>query len=130
MPRGTFSVITYAQLLRKRRTDDPVQISPRRYLDWRGPAVRFNHSCAPNVGLTSHPHLRFIALCGIPRGAELRWDYSTSMDRDTECRFTCGCGARECRGVVAGFAHLPAAVRRRYVRWGVVQQFLLKERRS
>jgi hypothetical protein len=128
IPAGRFRLISYRQLLRKRVTDNPVQISPRRYLDWGGPALRLNHACAPNVGLTSYPNLGFVALRAIAAGEELRWDYSTSMDRETVCDFACTCGAKTCRGSIRGFNRLPARLRSRYLKAGVVQDFLKHER--
>ncbi len=126
VPR-TYALIPYAQLLCKRVTDNPLQISPRRYLDWRAPGVTFNHSCAPNVGLTSYPQLVFVALRDIAVGEELRWDYSTSIDKDTECDFVCDCGAESCRKTIGGFYWLPKKLQASYKKLGIVQRYLLKE---
>ena len=123
-----YARISYPQLLRKRNTDNPLQISPRRYLDWKAPGVLFNHSCAPNLGLTSYPELAFIALSDIHRGEELTWDYSTSIDKDTMCDFECGCGAKTCRKTIGGFKWLPKRLRAWYTKRGVVQNYLLKEK--
>lgn len=128
VPDGRYPLISYQELLRKRVTDNPLQISPRRYLDWAGPALRFNHSCEPNTGLTSYPRLTYIALCAIKAGEELRWDYSTSVDKDTECDFTCDCGAKTCRKQVGGFKELPKKLKTRYLKASVVQDFLKNER--
>lgn len=117
-------LITYRQLLRKRAPDNPVQVSARRYLDWGTPAVLLNHSCSPNVGLTAYPAMRFVALRPIRRGEELRWDYSTSMDADSECSFLCTCRSRGCRKTIAGFATLPKRLAEQYIRAGVVQRYL------
>jgi hypothetical protein len=126
VPR-TFPTITYAQLLRKRNTDNPLQISPRRYIDWSGVSLYFNHACEPNVGLTSYPNLAYVALRDIKDGEELFWDYSTSIDKDTECDFVCACGAKSCRTTIGGFKHLPLTVRNYYAKLGVVQRYLLQE---
>ncbi len=123
-----YKKITYQELLRKRITDNPLQISARKYLDWGAPGVLFNHSCEPSVGLLSYPDLVFVALRDIPKGEELRWDYSTSMDADTECDFVCSCGAKTCRKVIGGFARLKATLRRNYTKEFVVQSYLLDER--
>jgi hypothetical protein len=58
----------------------------------------------------------------------LRWDYSTSIDCDTECDFDCDCGAKACRKHVGGFKWLPARLKKQYIALGVVQKYLLKER--
>jgi len=128
VPTGRFELISYQELLKKRVTDNPLQISPQRYLDWNGPGLRFNHSCEPNTGLTSYPRLAYIALRAIKTGEELRWDYSTSVDKDTECDFTCDCGAKTCRKQIGGFFELPKRVKARYLKAGVVQDFLKKEK--
>lgn len=128
VPSGRYDTISYAQLLRKRITDNPLQISLRRYLDWEAPGVTFNHSCEPNVGLTSYPHATFIALRDIKKGEELRWDYSTSIDKDTECDFDCDCGAKDCRKRIGGFMWLSKRLKARYVKADVVQRYLINER--
>lgn len=128
IPRGKFPLITYRELLKRRVTDNPLQVSARRYLDWSGEYIRFNHACDPNCGLTSYPALRYVALRPIAVGEELRFDYSTTMDQDTECEFHCHCGAKACRTVIGGFKHLPKRMRDRFIRLGVVQRFLLTER--
>lgn len=128
VPDGRYPLISYQQLLRKRVTDNPIQVSPRRYLDWSGPALRFNHACEPNTGLTSYPRLAYVALRDIKAGEELRWDYSTSVDKDTECDFTCDCGAKTCRERIGGFKDLPKRLKTKYLKAGVVQDFLRSER--
>ena len=128
IPPGRFDLISYQQLLKKRITDNPLQISPRRYLDWSGPALRFNHSCEPNAGLTSYPHLHYVALTVIKKGEEIRWDYSTSVDKDTECDFDCNCGAKACRTKIGGLFDLPKRLKVKYLKLGVVQEFLKKEK--
>ncbi len=128
IPRGKFSLITYQELLKKRITDNPLQVSPRRYLDWNGKYIRFNHSCSPNTGLTSYPNLAYVALREIRSGEELRFDYSTTMDKDTECEFHCHCGGHPCRKGIKGFATLPKRLKAQYTKLGVVQKFLLTEK--
>jgi hypothetical protein len=127
LPSGT-PRISYAQLLRKRNTDNPVQISPRRYVNWRAPGVAFNHSCDPNTGLTSYPHLSYVALRDIAKGEELCWDYSTTMDKETICEFPCGCGAKHCRKTIKGFYWLPKKLQARYAKLAVVQRYLFAEK--
>jgi len=128
IPAEKFALISYQELLKKRITDNPLQISARKYLDWRGLYIRFNHSCSPNTGITSYPNLRYIAIKPIRTGEELRFDYSTTMDRDTECEFHCHCGGHPCRKTIAGFKTLNKRLREKYTKLGVVQQFLLNEK--
>ncbi len=128
IPCEKFSLISYQELLKKRITDNPLQISSRRYLDWRGQCIRFNHSCSPNTGLTSHPKLAYVAIKSIRSGEEIRWDYSTSMDKYTECDFHCHCGGHPCRKVIGGFKKLTSSLKKNYTALGVVQKFILKEK--
>jgi len=116
--------ITHAQLLRKRNTDMPLQISPTRYIDLRRPGLYFNHSCEPNCGVRSD--LLIVAIKDIKKGEELTFDYSTTMDKDSRVSFICGCGAKSCRKLIDGFKTLPAKKKRYYEKKQVVQTFLLR----
>ena len=64
-----------------------------------GPADWVNHSCDPNAGLVGQVVL--VALRDIRPGEEICFDYATS-DGSPYDEFTCGCGARSCRGRVTG----------------------------
>ena len=82
------------------------------YLDARtkGNASRFiNHACAPNCelqkwnvkGLT---HIGIMAVCDIPAGTPLSYDYQFATNE--ERKFACHCGAPTCRGTLAPKEHL------------------------
>jgi len=82
------------------------------YLDARtkGNASRFiNHACAPNCelqkwnvkGLT---HIGIMAVCDIPAGTPLSYDYQFATNE--EGKFACHCGAPACRGTLAPKEHL------------------------
>jgi len=118
--------ISYAQVLRKKNTDNPLQISARRYADIVKPGLYVNHSCEPNCGLL--PNLMLVAIKPIKAGDQLSFDYSTTMDEDTRTGFVCKCGAKACRTYIDGFATLPKRKQRFYLEHNVVQRFLRSPR--
>lgn len=113
--------------------DDPIHASPlganllqtgrRTYIMPSPPAVLVNHSCDPNAGLVRNRTL--VALAPIPRGREIRFDYSTTMD-DGLWSLECRCGSTLCRGLVTDFHQLPGEVKERYLSLGVVQGFIAR----
>lgn len=99
-----------------------IQIGFDRYIDTQAPAVFVNHSCDPNAGIRDDKYL--VALRPIPRGHEIRFDYSTTMEEQS---FTmqCLCGAPDCRKVVKDFSTLPPHVISRYISQGIVMNFIV-----
>jgi len=113
------------------RNDRYVQIDRDR---WLGPSGRiddlFNHSCAPNAGLTfgepgSGP-VTLVALRDIQPGEEIAWDYATTVG-DPAWRMPCGCGAATCRGMVGPFQTLPAEVQAWYLGRDLVAPHLVPQ---
>ncbi len=102
---------------------DGLQIGVDRYLDLVEPGRLANHSCRPNCGVFDNRRLR--ALCDIPSGEELTFDYSTTISDGWT--MPCGCGVSECRGTVRAFATLPKALRDRYRVLGCVSGFILRD---
>lgn len=85
-----------------------------------------NHSCDPNAGIKiedSHVHLYTIK--NIKKGDEITFDYSTSMDEDY-WEMDCHCGNKSCRKRVRDFKYLPEDVKQKYIKLGIVPDFLLK----
>lgn len=99
-----------------------IQVGRDRYIDTRAPAVYVNHSCEPNAGIRDDHQM--VALTLIPKGREIRFDYSTTMQ---EHSFTmqCLCGAPSCRGIVRDFSTLPRKTRDRYLRMRIVMSFIV-----
>jgi hypothetical protein len=106
------------------RQCDPLQIGSGLYVDIGPPGVLVNHSCAPNAGIRHN--VRLFALTDIPAGAEIFYDYSTTMNED-HWSLECLCGSALCRGNVGDFKDLPVRTRRRYLRLGIVQTYLARE---
>ncbi len=98
-----------------------IQVDLGSYIDTQPPGVFVNHSCAPNSGIKHNRYL--VALRRIPKGEEIRYDYSTTME---EHSFTmkCRCGAPSCRGVVRDFSTLPEALQKWYLDQGLVMRFI------
>jgi hypothetical protein len=85
-----------------------------------GPGVLVTHSCAPNAGIRDN--VRLIAITDIRAGAEIFYDYSTTMNEDHR-PLECLCGSALCRGKVVDFKDLPVRTRRSYLRLGIVQAY-------
>jgi uncharacterized protein len=102
----------------------PLQIGLDRYFDTRPPGIFVNHCCDPNAGIRNDHNL--VALRDIPRGGEVFFDYSTTMEEQS---FTmrCLCGAPGCRHVVADFSTLPRKVQESYLAQGIVMSFIVKK---
>ncbi len=111
--------------------DDPIhhseqganlmQTGYRTYVMLGPPAVYANHSCDPNAGVVDSR--RLVALKDIAAGAEIRFDYSTTMDENF-WTMRCRCGSPACRGTVGDFKALPRETRRRYLELGIVPRFI------
>jgi hypothetical protein len=68
-----------------------------------------------------------VALRNIEAGEELSYDYSlTSTDTPDSWQMSCGCGHRECRGVISGFGTVPPAVQDAYVKMGAVPSYVFR----
>ena len=116
-------VIDFAETKRRGpRECMAIQIGYDRYIDTQAPGVFVNHSCEPNAGIREDMYL--VALKPIPRGREIRFDYSTTMEEQS---FTmqCLCGTPSCRGTIKDFSTLPAALKSRYIQEGMVMSFIL-----
>ncbi len=117
-------VIDFAETKRRGpRECMAIQIGYDQYIDTQAPAVFVNHSCEPNAGIREDKYL--VALTPIPKGHEIRFDYSTTMEEQS---FTmqCLCGAPTCRNVVRDFSTLPADLRKRYISDGMVMRFIVQ----
>lgn len=104
-----------------------LQTGIRSYILLGSPGVYANHSCDPNAGIMDNR--RMVAIRAIVAGAEIRYDYSTTMDEDY-WTMDCLCGAANCRGLVADFRYLPRPLRERYLDLGIVQRFIARRYRQ
>ena len=101
-----------------------LQIGPARFLGPSGDIDDYvNHSCDPTCGLRWWPRLQLVVHKPLAAGDELTFDYSACM-LDEPTIVPCRCGAPTCRGRIDPFRELPAEVRDRLVREGVVPDFV------
>ena len=100
-----------------------IQIGQDAYVDPLFPSRFLNHSCEPNAGLIDETCL--IALRQINPGEEIRYDYSTAL-LERFWTLECRCGSRNCRSVVGDFDQLPKKAQQDYLRFGVVQNFIVE----
>jgi hypothetical protein len=100
-----------------------IQVGYNNYLDTQPPGVFANHSCDPNSGILQNRNL--VALRRIPKGLEVRYDYSTTMEEES---FTmdCRCGSPICRKIIRDFSTLPLELQTKYTSLGVVMSFILR----
>lgn len=83
-----------------------------------------NHSCNPNTGLVFRDdRFLLVAIRKISSGEQITMDYSTTLDED-EWEMPCACEEANCRKIIQDFVKLPQEVRERYVRLGIVPEFL------
>jgi hypothetical protein len=107
-----------------------IQVGPETFLGPSGAVDDYvNHSCSPNCGLRPIPGvpggLGLVALRAIRAGDEITFDYSTCIQLEPSS-LRCTCGSPACRGEIGDFWTLPSATRRRYVRLGIVPEFILR----
>lgn len=103
---------------------NPVQIDYDTYIDLKEPGRSANHSCNPNSGIVKNSIL--IAIEDIFAGEEICYDYSTTM-MENYWTMVCKCGSKDCRGVIKDFHLLPETVKKRYLKLGIVQEFIVRE---
>ena len=104
-----------------------VQIGPDSWIESpRSPARFINHSCNPSCGI--HGLRRLFALRDIKKGEELTWDYSTSEDADWHWK--CRCHSKNCRKIIGPWSELPSATKKKYLKMGIVSQWIAKRERK
>lgn len=85
-----------------------------------------NHSCDPNSGLViNNINVILIAIRNIKKLEEITWDYSTTIDED-EWEMDCNCRSNICRGRIGDFKYLPEDIQRRYIKLGIVPNYILE----
>ena len=81
------------------------------------PAQFLNHSCDPNIGVTTTSNegqsYDFIALRDIPEGEEVRFDYETT-EYEVGAFEDCMCGVESCRGTIKGFKYSKDVILKKY----------------
>ena len=97
------------------------------YLDPGNGLGRYlNHSCRPNAAIRKLDNRLFLfAAYDIKAGDEIVIDYSTITGDDDIYRMRCHCGARRCRKWIGRFGLLPSVLKKRYLRDGLLPEFML-----
>jgi hypothetical protein len=105
-----------------------IRFGPETYLDPGESAGRYiNHSCAPNAAIGKEANrLHLFAARRIAKGAEILFDYSTTIGDDDIWTMRCRCGAVRCRGTIRNFGALPVDVRRRYLANGLLPGYIVR----
>jgi hypothetical protein len=101
-----------------------IQIGSDHYVDPTTPARYLNHSCEPNAGFVDE--IRLVPIRPIRAGEEIRFDYSTTM-LERYWELDCACGTRRCRSRIRDFDLLPLEDQMRYLRLGIVQDYIVSE---
>jgi hypothetical protein len=124
-----FSMKEYKKMVNP-KNNHFLQISKDKYLGpTRTPDNYINHSCDPNTGLKIvGKNVLLFAIRNIRKGEEITFDYSTSMAEDF-WEMDCGCGSGKCRKRIRDFRHVPKGVQSRYIKLGIVPDFVLKHSR-
>ena len=61
-----------------------------------------------------------IAICDIKKDEEIAYDYSSTWYDGFECK----CSSRNCRGHIGDFSGIPKAVQKKYLRLGIIPDFI------
>jgi hypothetical protein len=124
-------IVGYKVLWRRRGSRfsaNCIRFGPDTYLDPGKGVCRFlNHSCEPNAGIRKTSNRLFLfAAKRIAAGSEIAIDYSTTIGDDDIWTMRCRCGSRQCRKTIRNFGSLPVAVKRRYMREGLVPGYIIR----
>src|SRR5262245_50283235 len=92
---------------------DDLYLSPVTEAEFEGLMMFLNHSCEPNVGIQGQ--IVFVAMRAVAAGEELTLDYAT-IERPAE-PMACRCGAKGCRGIIAGRDWRRPELQQRYGRY-------------
>ncbi|MDE1866010.1 MAG: SET domain-containing protein-lysine N-methyltransferase [Candidatus Micrarchaeota archaeon] len=98
---------------------DPLQVDGNKFMLIMEPYVLVNHSCDPNSGIKGGTDL--IAITKIRKDEEILYDYSSVWLEG----FGCKCGSPNCRGFVSEFTSIPKRKQKRYIKLGIVPDFII-----
>lgn len=123
---GTFITGDEDEDIDETARDNAFRYSKDLYITPAGTIGAFqNHSCEPNAKVVKKgKRLLVVAAAPVPKGAEVLIDYSTITAADDIWEMPCNCGSPKCRGVVKSFDTLPAALRKKYLKHGMVPEYV------
>lgn len=107
--------------------DNCFRFGEETYLDpGNGPGRWLNHSCSPNAAIRFERNTLYLfAARRIRADQEVVIDYSTILGDDDAWRMYCRCGSARCRRWISRFGRLPPALRKTYLRRGLVAANIL-----
>lgn len=86
-----------------------------------------NHSCNPNAYLKKiNDDLFILAIGDISKGHEVLLDYSTIIANDDEWDMVCNCEDVKCRKIIKKFSTLEKELQDKYIRMGIVPDYIIK----
>lgn len=91
---------------------DWVGFKKHNWVDPVPPYKYLNHSCEPNTAVKGHRTL--VALKPIKNGEEVTIDYSI-IEADPRWQMLCGCGSKNCRGIIESIQKLPTKIYKSYL---------------
>ena len=99
---------------KKDSLDNPnwVGIGKDAWIDPEKPYKFLNHSCNPSAGVKGKVSL--CALKNLKEGEEVTVDYST-IEGDAMWEMKCGCGEKNCRGIIRSIQYLPKETFKKYL---------------
>ena len=109
-------------ILRRLKSDDPLQIEDDRFIVPDKISRYFNHSCQPNAGLRKISEL--FALREIKTGEEITFDYSSTVSGHSFWHMSCKCGEENCREKIGNVLTLPPKVLDNYAAEGALQDYM------
>ena len=104
-----------------------IRFNREMFLSPKGEMGNFiNHSCNPNSKIIKkNGILSIIAINHIHKGSEVFFDYSTILALDDTWQMKCNCKNKNCRNIIKSFYLLPIAIRRKYIKDGMVPKYIL-----
>lgn len=115
LEQGNLVIIGKPLKVTQIRTMTSLQVGYDDHAELDEPACVVNHSCNPNLGIKNNKYggYSFYALCNIPEGTELTWDYNTTEYVSIAVP-ECHCGADNCRKKTPGFKYLEEELRAKF----------------
>ena len=120
-----YTIQNYKKDVKKYRLDEDhlLQIDFDKFILGKNIARFTNHSCSPNARIKDR--VKFVALRNIKKDEEITLDYDT-FEYGSGWTMKCKCGSKNCRKIVKGFRFLPEKLKKKYIKTGMVSDYLLK----
>ena len=105
-----------------------LQVGKHTHMKPNGLLNFLNHSCNPNSGFKIvKGTAKLVSIRNIHKDEEITYDYATTITKDEFWRMKCNCASKNCRHVIGPFSYLPAKIRNRYIKLGIVPKYVQNE---